>query len=1025
MNSRLNNLVTILLILFSGALIAQNDQAVFTQISLEQGLSDRTVTDISKDPYGYIWIATRNGLNRYDGLEIVNYDRRPGSTTHISNKDIQKILCRKDGSLIIQYDANRRFVDVLGTSSTQAQKLFLNRENGILDRVHRLVLDQRQGELYALVSVDSSLIVQRLNDSLQFDSLFAFHGIKYSAASNYNLLMLDRGLAMLHDSKMGLILADTNGYVQSVSTYDSLGIGSDAGLTKILYQDRLGRIWMSFENTEGLWEFNEAAGYFTPFQLEIDPQHYQNIWEDALGNVIFQPRARGKTQTPVFLVSADDAVQRMYLLSKSYNDVTEVFSDDFERVIFVGTTNGVIKITRTKKRVKKFLNATNEQPGKSIRGIVALPDNSIVLTDSDNHWYQLDADRTAIQEIDLSTTLDKKAAYCDCSRELVYDTNGLVWGTRYSDRNKTDLLAMNAYDQTFDVYHFPQKIQSMILGRDNRLWFVSTHPKEESRLSYYKGEVGTFHHFFLPDGTNPLKGLEPTVLYESSDETKWIGTKSGLLKVPKVGKANRFEFSENDYYGISSNLIFCIHEDSKNRIWIGTDGGVNVLDPAHEVDGFIYYDTRDGLAGNNVFGILEDDNGAMWFSTDNGLSYFNTELRSFRNFSTADGFSQLEFSRYSFINDNQGDFICGGINGLNLFNPNELLERNLDAPILLSELSYYDKIQGGIVDHLHNLQEVKEVVLPASNRYFHCTVALADYAYPQENQFKYKLEGRDIDWTWIGTQNEIRFNNLPSGNYVLRIIGADRNLNVSNREFALPIKVNQYFYKKSWFIVMCVSLVLLTIYLFHRISLKQVIEMERLRTKISSDLHDDVGGLLSGLAMQTELLEYTASEKDKPKLKRISDMSRNAMAQMRDVIWATDARKDRFEDLLVRMKEHAAEMLFSGGISYQFHVKGILPDKKLPVQVRQNLYLIFKEAITNVAKHSSATKVNIYLNREGSHLEMIITDDGSGVSINGQKSSLNGSGLKNMEMRAKNIHADFSINKDDGFKISLRMKAMK
>ena len=1025
MNSRPVILSIALLVLLDVLLVAQNDQAVFTQISLEQGLSDRTVTDISKDYYGYIWIATRNGLNRYDGLEIINYDRRPGSTTHISNRDIQKILCRKNGSLIIQYDANRRFVDVLGATSTQAQKLFLNRENGILERVHRLVLDDRAGALYVLGSIDTTLVVQRLNDSLRFDSLFSFQDIPYSAASNYNLLILDRGLVLLSDTQRGLILADTTGQIQSEYAYDSLGVSDNAGLTKILYQDRQGRIWMSFENAPGLWEFNEAAGYFTPFQLESESYYYQNIWEDALGNVIIQPRSRNQDPGSMFLVSADDAVQKLNLLDKPYREINEVFSEDFERLLFIGTTNGVIKITRTKKRVKKFLATTNIHRGNGIRGIVALPDNSIMVADQNNKWFSLDPERDTIQEIDLSSTVDPRANYCDCSRELVYDPRGIVWGVRYSDRNKSDLLGMNLNDQTIDAIHFPAMIQSLNFGQDNRLWLVSSDPDDESRLSYFDSDAGTFHHFFLPDGSNPLKEFQPTVLFESTDGTKWIGTTNGLLSIEKDGNWVHHQFSENNYFGISSNQIFSIREDSRKRIWIGTDSGVNVYDPSDGSKEFTYYNTRDGLAGNHVYGILEDQNGAMWFSTDNGLSYFSTELRSFRNFNTADGFSQMEFSRYSFIKDKTGDFLCGGTNGLNLFNPNELLERNLDAPILLTELSYYDKIQGAIIDHLHNLQNIKEVVLPASNRYFHCTFALADYAYPQENQYKYKLEGRDIDWNWIGTQNEIRFNNLPSGNYVLKIIGADRNLNVSSEEFELPIKVNQFFYKKSWFLAMCVSLLLFTIYLFHRISLKQVIEMERLRTKISSDLHDDVGGLLSGLAMQTELLEYTASEKDKPKLKRISDMSRNAMAQMRDVIWATDARKDRFEDLLVRMKEYAAEILFSGNIAYQFHVKGISPERKLPVQVRQNLYLIFKEAITNVAKHSNASRTDIYLNRDGSYLEMIITDDGVGIATKGQKSSLNGSGLKNMEMRAKNIHADFSIDKEDGFKISLKMKAIK
>jgi signal transduction histidine kinase len=101
-----------------------------------------------------------------------------------------------------------------------------------------------------------------------------------------------------------------------------------------------------------------------------------------------------------------------------------------------------------------------------------------------------------------------------------------------------------------------------------------------------------------------------------------------------------------------------------------------------------------------------------------------------------------------------------------------------------------------------------------------------------------------------------------------------------------------------------------------------------------------------------------------------------------------------------------------------------LPEKKLPVQVRQNLYLIFKEAITNVAKHSNASRADVYLIREGSQFQMVISDDGTEISENGHTSSLNGAGLKNMEMRAENINATFSINRDKGFTVTVEMKAM-
>ncbi len=1003
---------------------SQGDLGTTTQISLEQGLSDRTIKDISKDRDGYVWIATRNGLNRYDGLHIVNYVNHPGSQTRISFKDISKILCRKDGSLVIQYENNRRSVDVLKPSSTQAQNLFLNRENGVLGQVEKLYLSKRSGELYALVTKDSSLIVQRMNHLQRFDSVFTLQGYLAKPSSLYNFIITDWGSFWLSDNKIGLIQSDSFGTIQSILSYDSLGLNEDAGLAKIFHQDRLGRLWLSFSNAPGLWEFNEAAGYFTPFQLETIPGNYDKLWEDELGHVMISTENAGET-TDLFVVSSDDAVDSFDQLLDQERDIKMIYSEDFERLLFVGTTSGVKKITLTKKRVERFFaenDTSTVQEG--MRGIEELPDSTLIIAGSSNRWHRLHARRDSMTPIDFQLQHGEEVSYCDCARQLVYDHDGGLWGTRFSSTYRAELIKMDILTDKFSSYYFPQKIQSLILGLDGLIWLVSGGNDDENRLTSFDRKTKVFRHYFLADGTNPLRDYRVTYLFESKDRNKWIGTTTGLIRITNQGEMTVFQASDN-YHGISSNLIYVVTEDSQHRIWIGTDGGVNIYDPGSgNKEEFIYYDTRDGLPDNNVCGIIEDDNGNMWFSTFNGLSYFDLSLRSFRNFGVADGFSNLEFNLYSFYKDKFGHILVGGIDGLNYFNPNELLERNLDAPILLSKLSYYDKIEGAIIENLHNLQSIKEVVLPASNRYFHCAFALADYAYPQLNQFQYKLEGLDIEWNSIGTQNEIRFNNLPAGNYILKIRGTDRNLNLSSRQFSLRIKVNQYFYKKAWFIFLCISAVLLAIYLFHRIRLRQVIQMERLRTKISSDLHDDVGGLLSGLAMQTELLEYTAADKDKPKLKRISDMSRNAMAQMRDVIWATDARKDRFEDLIVRMKEYAAEILFSRNITCHFHVKGILAEKKLPVQVRQNLYLIFKEAITNVAKHSNATRADVSLIREGSLLQLIISDDGTEISENGHTSSLNGAGLKNMEMRAQNINADFSISKDRGFTVAVKMKAI-
>ena len=1006
----------------------QNELSGWADIGPGEGLSDRTIKDIIRDYSGYIWIGTRNGLHRYDGLNVVSFTNDPKSATRINGKDIKAIAARESGQILIQYETNRSFIDVLHQNNTVAQRIFFNEENGVPGTVEFIELDNRRGEVHLLVSLDTMLSVVRLNSELRFDTQVNFQGYAKRASSTYHLLTGQRGSYWINDDKAGLLNFDSDGAWLSTITYDTLGLDNTFdGSVDIFHQDKLGRFWLTFENTSGLWEYNEAASLFKPVLSASagSQMFYPALWEDAQGNVIIAERSKREQQPQkLYLIKSDDAwITYSNILNKA-PFITEMYSQDFERLIFIGTSSGVKKVNLTKKRVRTLVASENPRDwAVSLRGITSTTDGKIVFAREKNSWYQYDFQTDEVSTIQIDQQYSNDTEFLPSSKELLTDHNGDIWGCRYSSDFGGQLFRYNVIDSSFNYYGHPSKIQSMLLGQDSNIWIVAGTKEIESRLIKFSLDHKTFHNHLNDDNSNPLDGVQPTFLFQSKKGVFWIGSTAGLFRVDRNGTHHdHLESSPDDYYGLKSNLINCITEDRVGNIWIGTDQGVNIYNVQNE--SFSFYDVSDGLASNNVIGIIEDDNGNFWFSTQDGLSYFDRKQSSFRNFDVSDGFSSSRFNRFSFHKDSVGNIYFGGVNGLNMFNPNELLERDLDAPILLSELSYYDKDEDAIVQHLYNLQELEEVRLAASNRYFRCRFAMADYAYPTENRFMYQLDGRDVEWTQIANQTELTFNNLAAGDYTLRIVGADRNLNQSSAIFELPIRVEEYFYRKSWFVAGCLFFVLLAIYLFHRIKLQQAINMERLRTKISSDLHDDVGGVLSGLAMQTELLEYSAKDQDKPKLKRISDMSRNAMAQMRDVIWATDARKDKFDDLLIRMKEFAAEMLFPKRIQCNFKVNNIYTDKKIPVQVRQNLYLIFKEAITNVAKHSNASKVVVSFTKEGSRFSMLIRDDGSSSQANGTPtSSLNGSGLKNMQMRAKTIHADLIIEKDRGYEIALDMKS--
>lgn len=195
---------------------------------------------------------------------------------------------------------------------------------------------------------------------------------------------------------------------------------------------------------------------------------------------------------------------------------------------------------------------------------------------------------------------------------------------------------------------------------------------------------------------------------------------------------------------------------------------------------------------------------------------------------------------------------------------------------------------------------------------------------------------------------------------------------------------------------------------------KQV-AVDHLRKNISSDLHDDVGTMLSGLSMQAQVLAFKASDKDKQSLHQISEISSKALDTMRDTVWAIDSRQDKFENLLDRMRNFAENTLFKSEINYNIHKEGLEAEEKVLPNIRQQLYLIYKEAITNILKHSKATHVDVSIVKTPKDIKLIIKDNGVGIS----STNHSGLGLSNMEMRAKRLGGSLQLESDGGTKITI------
>lgn len=305
----------------------------------------------------------------------------------------------------------------------------------------------------------------------------------------------------------------------------------------------------------------------------------------------------------------------------------------------------------------------------------------------------------------------------------------------------------------------------------------------------------------------------------------WIAALNGLHRVDLKNNAYRL-FGTAD--GFSDNRIMCVEEDAKRRFWIGTyGGGVQIFDPASGDVSVI--DQKSGLSNNIVVGIQSDNAGVYWVSTFEGLNLISTEGKVLSRLFKEDGLSTDEFNRYSYCRGSTGELLFGSVSGVNIIEPEALKSQILDTStvhISLTGYSYYDSATDSLINRTHWSDSIGTIHLPAANRSISLQFALSNLVRFDENTFAYKLEGPDYkgsnEWIYIGTNNSLNLQDLPAGEYRILIRGIDYRGNRTSNLLIIPIQAAEFFYKQTWFILLCIGAVvaLITVWIY-RLQIKR------------------------------------------------------------------------------------------------------------------------------------------------------------------------------------------------------------
>ena len=1006
---------------------AQPDDLQFHHVAVEAGLPSDVITSILQDNRGFLWFGTSKGLGRYDGYTF----HVPRDTTS-PRGDFVYALYRDSTPFIwiATIGGGLKRYDPICDVFVQYKHDAADRNTLRSDSVYSVFRDHAGqmwiGTFQGLDRFDSSThaFVRAFPDTLSLPDSIPNQVTSICECSSLP------GVLWLGTLGGGLVRYDclhstARRYLHSARDANSLSHNSvrfvreAPGFPLIL--------WIGTEGG-GLDRFELSREQFTFFKSEVEPPPRQgfdfvrSMYQDHSGGMWLGTRGGLSWFNPTTGESVhyeNNPINPKTIVNGHVNDIYE----DQNGTYWVGTRGGLDRFSPKTERIALYQH-----------------DPSDPLSLSSNQLYGLLEDRAGFLWIASwgggLNRYDPVAKTFNAFRHNVHDPSSLrndYMKTVYEDKAGTLWVGsaegiLHRFDKNsgkcdaFTILDdarndFDKIVLSILEDREGIFWIGT-----DEGLYVFDKITGTHHGVRLsPLAYNGREHPHVTALYEDRHSVLWVGTRDdGLIRYDKnTHTIVSYRQDAGDPHSISHGLIAHIHEDQEGTLWVTTSGGLNRLNA--ETGKFISFTTADGLPDNMIYGFVQDDAGNFWLSTDNGLCRFNPATKRCKNFGIEDGLQGREFNFNSFCKSKSGRMYFGGNLGLNAFYPGSLPDNPHIPPVVVTMIKAFDKEVRADTASPY----LTTITLPYHENYLSFEFAALDFKDPLKNLYAYKLEGLDREWIQCGTRRYTTYSHLEAGTYVFKVKGSN-NDGVWNEEgTSIAVIITPPFWSTWWFrafaLVAMFGSVGGTVRYLEIRKMKRRIErleqeraLERERSRISQDMHDEVGASLTKIAIVSELAMKNAGDADgmTTQLQNISQTSREVVDSISAIVWAINPKNDRLDNLAGYLREYASDYFEITPIHCRFDFPDELPSDPLSSVVRRNIFLTVKEAIHNIVKHSAATAVHIRLSLAGRQLEIGIEDNGKGFLM--EDISRYGNGLNNMRKRIESINGKFDIQSQPG-----------
>ncbi len=745
----------------------------FNHVDSVSGLSQDSVHAIAQDHNGFVWIATQEGLNRYDGRNVLVFEKEPNEEDSLSHNFVFDLYVARSGQLWAATDGGGVSIYDPETESFRTLLHDPDDPNSISSDRMRAVYEDRAGNVW-LGSMDAGLNrIDPITGAIQ----------RYRHDPDVPNSLPDDSILVINEDRRGRLWIGTEGggLARFEPTSDRFlryqpdepdAEGEKIGGREVtaVVEDRDGALWVGTRDA-GLLRLNTETGQWAAFQREpgnpnsLSNNYVRDILEDSDGTLWiatdyglneWRPSEGGFAQ--YFAVDTDSA-------SLSTNRLSVLFQSS-SGVLWVGSYRGVSTWNYMSDAFTHYHKSNGMLAADVVTDIGETSDAVLWIGTYGGGLTSIDRRNGTVLELRHDEN-DPTSLSSDLIMQVFADAEDKVWaGTRRAGLNRYDpatgeIMHMRKPDLSHD------SISALWGDTDGTLW-VGTFGGGLNRVAP-DGEITWFQHD--PEEISSIGSDRVLAIVRDKRGTLWIGTEEGGLNrfLPDSGSFERILHDPENAQSISADTAWEIAETSDGSLWIATlSGGLNQWKPADRAADrrvFRKWTKADGLPSNTIYGLLEDDLGRLWLSSNRGISRFNLKTFDLRHYDRRNGLSGDEFNHGARYRSRMGQLLFGGSEGVVSFVPGQIQDEQSVPPTVVRAYSPLKRLAVSYTGK----PSPDPAEIEYTDNYIAFEFTALDYASPNKHRFRYMLEGDDKDWQDPGAVRRIRYSNLSPGSYLFRV----------------------------------------------------------------------------------------------------------------------------------------------------------------------------------------------------------------------------------------------------------------